>query len=162
MITENLENINNNNIILCEPVKNSVLSYNYFYKLLYSNHFITFNGIFNKFSINEYQLEDNKILFKDSQENKKVFNLLIELEKNILNLLPTNKTKVFKLKEIYNNQVFKFNHSDQPLKNIKNLKEIEKNNNQIFILKISGIWESRDTIGLTFKIITINKFYNFE
>lgn len=162
MITENLENINNNNIILCEPVKNSVLSYNYFYKLLYSNHFITFNGIFNKFSINEYELEDNKILFRDSEENKKVFNLLIELEKNILNLLPTNKTKVFKLKEIYNNQLFKFNQTDQPLKNIKNLKEIEKNNNQIFILKISGIWESKDTIGLTFKIITINKFYNFE
>ena len=161
MITENLENINNNNIILCEPVKNSVLSYNYFYKLLYSNHFLTFNGIYNKFTINDYEIEDNKISFKNSQQNKNVFNLLIELEKNILNLLSTNKIRVFKLKEIYNNLVFKFNQTDQPLKNIKNLKEIEKMNNQNFILKISGIWESKDTIGLTFKIIIINKFYDF-
>jgi hypothetical protein len=34
-------------------------------------------------------------------------------------------------------------------------------NNRTFIIKISGIWESKDSIGLTFKFIKVNKFVEF-
>ena len=33
MICENLENIDYDNIIINDPIKNSVMQYNYFYKL---------------------------------------------------------------------------------------------------------------------------------
>ena len=48
------------------------------------------------------------------------------------------------------------NNENNSKKNITNL-----DNNKLFILKLSGIWETKDNLGLTFKIILVNKYIDF-
>jgi len=33
--------------------------------------------------------------------------------------------------------------------------------NYNFVLKISGLWESKESVGLTFKFIIVNKYLQF-
>lgn len=161
MICETLQNLHNESIIINEPIKNSAVQYNYFYKLLYSTSIVTLTSIFVIFELNNLSYENDKIRFDKSMLNNSVFNKLIELEDHILNLIRDSKNKLFKIKELYENQFFKYALSDdnENLNNYNYMNEIT--NNKTFIIKISGIWESKDSIGLTFKFIKANKFIEF-
>jgi hypothetical protein len=166
MICENLQNLNYESIIINEPIKNSAVQYNYFYKLLYSTNIVTLTSIFVIFELNNLSYETDKIKFDKSAQNNTVFNKLIELEDYVLNLIRDPKTKLFKLKELYENQFFKYTLNDdtENLHNYNYVNEITNtnaNNSKTFIIKISGIWESKDSIGLTFKFIKANKFIEF-
>jgi hypothetical protein len=160
MISENLQDLNYECIILNEPIKNSAVQYNYFYKLLYSTHIMSLTSIFLLFELNSLSFENDKIKFDKTTVNNNVFSKLIELEEHILNLIIDSKSKLYKLKEIYENQFFKFSLSDDN-ENISSYNNLKCLNNRTFIIKISGIWESKDTIGLTFKFIKVNKFIEF-
>ena len=172
MICENLQNLNYESIIINEPIKNSAVQYNYFYKLLYSTNIVTLTSIFVIFELNNLSYENDKIKFDKSAQNNTVFNKLIELEDYVLNLIRDPKTKLFKLKELYENQFFKYTLNDdtENLHNYNYVNEITNSNananananaSKTFIIKISGIWESKDSIGLTFKFIKANKFIEF-
>ena len=164
MICENIENVDYNNIIINEPIKNSVLQYNYFYKLLYSTDIVVLSSVFIIFELNNIVMENDKVTFNKNSNNTDVFNKLIALEEYILNLINESKTKLYKFKELYEHQYFKFSISDdvERFNDYNNIKLLEvKNNNKKFILKISGIWESKDNIGLTFKIIIADKCISF-
>lgn len=160
MISENLQDLNYEYIILNEPIKNSAVQYNYFYKLLYSTHIVSLTSIFLLFELNNLSFENDKIKFDKTTLNNSVFSKLIELEDHILNLIVDPKNKLYKLKEIYENQFFKFSLSDDN-ENINSYNYLKHLNNRTFIIKISGIWESKDSIGLTFKFIKVNKFVEF-
>lgn len=160
MISENLQDLNYEYIILNEPIKNSAVQYNYFYKLLYSTHIVSLTSIFFLFELNSLSFENDKIKFDKTALNNSVFSKLIELEDHILNLIVDSKNKLYKLKEIYENQFFKFSLSDDN-ENINSYNYLKHLNNRTFIIKISGIWESKDSIGLTFKFIKVNKFVEF-
>ena len=160
MISENLQDLNYEYIILNEPIKNSAVQYNYFYKLLYSTHIVSLTSIFLLFELNNLSFENDKIKFDKTALNNSVFSKLIELEDHILNLIVDSKNKLYKLKEIYENQFFKFSLSDDN-ENINSYNYLKHLNNRTFIIKISGIWESKDSIGLTFKFIKVNKFVEF-
>jgi hypothetical protein len=160
MISENLQDLNYEYIILNEPIKNSAVQYNYFYKLLYSTHIVSLTSIFLLFELNNLSFENDKIKFDKTTLNNSVFSKLIELEDHILNLIVDSKNKLYKLKEIYENQFFKFSLSDDN-ENINSYNYLKHLNNRTFIIKISGIWESKDSIGLTFKFIKVNKFVEF-
>ena len=160
MISENLQNLNYESIILNEPIKNSAVQYNYFYKLLYSTNIVSLTSIFLLFELNNLSFENDKIKFDKTTLNNSVFSKLIELEEHVLNLIIDSKNKLYKLKEIYENQFFKFSLSDDN-ENINSYNYLKDLNNRTFIIKISGIWESKDSIGLTFKFIKVNKFIEF-
>jgi hypothetical protein len=160
MISENLQDLNYEYIILNEPIKNSAVQYNYFYKLLYSTHIVSLTSIFLLFELNNLSFENDKIKFDRTTLNNSVFSKLIELEDHILNLIVDSKNKLYKVKEIYENQFFKFSLSDDN-ENINSYNYLKHLNNRTFIIKISGIWESKDSIGLTFKFIKVNKFVEF-
>uniref|UniRef100_A0A6C0D5N6 Uncharacterized protein n=1 Tax=viral metagenome TaxID=1070528 RepID=A0A6C0D5N6_9ZZZZ len=160
MISEILQDLNYEYIILNEPIKNSAVQYNYFYKLLYSTHIVSLTSIFLLFELNNLSFENDKIKFDKTTLNNSVFSKLIELEDHILNLIVDSKNKLYKLKEIYENQFFKFSLSDDN-ENINSYNYLKHLNNRTFIIKISGIWESKDSIGLTFKFIKVNKFVEF-
>ena len=160
MISENLQDLNYESIILNEPIKNSAVQYNYFYKLLYSTHIVSLTSIFLLFELNNLSFENDKIKFDRNTHNNNVFSKLIELEDHVLNLIVDSKNKLYKLKEIYENQFFKFSLSDDN-ENINSYNYLKHLNNRTFIIKISGIWESKDSIGLTFKFIKVNKFVEF-
>jgi len=164
MICENIENVDYNNIIINDPIKNSVLQYNYFYKLLYSTDIVVLSSVFIIFELNNIVMENDKVTFNKNTNNTEVFNKLIALEEYILNLINESKTKLYKFKELYEHQYFKFSVSDdvERFNDYNNIKLLEvKNNTKKFILKISGIWESKDNIGLTFKIIIADKCISF-
>lgn len=160
MISENLQNLNYESIILNEPIKNSAVQYNYFYKLLYSTNIVSLTSIFLLFELNNLSFENDKIKFIKSTLNNSVFSKLIELEEQLLNLIIDSKNKLYKLKEIYENQFFKYSLSDEN-ENLNSYSYLNDLNNRTFIIKISGIWESKDSIGLTFKFIKVNKFIDF-
>ena len=52
MLCVDINNFNYDYVVLCEAIKNSIILYNNFYKLLYSNQDITFNGIYILFHLN--------------------------------------------------------------------------------------------------------------
>jgi len=41
---------------------------------------------------------------------------------------------------------------------VSNFNIASNSNNHYFILKISGLWETRENIGMTFKIVKINNY----
>jgi hypothetical protein len=162
MICESLKNIEYDAIIINEPIKNSVLQYNYFYKLLYSTNIVVLTSIFVLFELSNVIFENDKALFDKNTSNDNVFSKLNKLEEYILNLITNSKTKLYKFKELHENQYFKYSLYDDIDKfdNYKYVNTLD-NKNYKFILKISGIWESKENIGLTFKIINTNKCVNF-
>jgi len=150
MICEPLESINYEAIILNEAVKNSVIQYNNFYKLVYSTHILVLSSIFTIFELTNSVIENDSISF----------NKLIALEEYLLKLLNSHKTKMYKFKEIYDNKTFRFvyNEINEILDN--NVNTISTKNPHV-VLKISGLWESKESIGLTFKFIFVNKYIQF-
>jgi len=161
MICEPLESINYEFIILNEPVKNSVVQYNYFYKILYSTDILVLTSIFTIFELTNFVLENDNITFSKNNNNFDVFNKLIALEEYLLKLLNSHKTKLYKFKEIYDNKTFRFvfNEYNEMLDNNVNIMTIK---NKLFVLKISGLWESKESIGLTYKFIIVNKYLHFS
>ena len=119
-------------------------------------------SIFTLFELNNVILENDKALFNKNTSNDSVFNKLIQLEEYLLNLINNSKAKQYKFKELYENQYIKYSLFDDidKFNNYKYVNTLDEKNNK-FILKISGIWESKENIGLTFKIIVANKYIKF-
>tara|TARA_B100000963_G_C22507322_1_gene616629 strand:+ start:519 stop:881 length:363 start_codon:yes stop_codon:yes gene_type:complete len=85
------------------------------------------------YSSSEFTLTNIHIKF-NLRKNPEILYKIINLERNILNLFNCNCNHSFKLK-------------DQLAIN---------NNSKDTILKISGIWENENSIGITSKLIQIN------
>lgn len=160
MICQPLEDINYESIILNEAVKNSVLQYNYFYKLIYSTDILVLTSIFAIFELTNIIIENDIITFNKNNNNFDIFNKLIALEEYLLKLLNSSKTKLYKFKELYDNKSLRFvsNETSEMLEH--NINTINTKNKNL-ILKISGLWESKESIGLTFKFIIVNKYLQF-
>ena len=62
--------------------------------------------------------------------------------------------------KIYDNKTFRFVYNDTNEILDNNVNTISTKKNQ-FVLKISGLWESKESIGLTFKFTIINKYLQF-
>jgi hypothetical protein len=142
---------NNEYIIFMDKKKNIILDNSYFTKILYSPKYITINGLciilnFKLFSVNNTIY--NKCIgnLVNSVENNITINKLFEIEKNILE----NYNEYFNLTK---KPVFMINNSFYG-GSFKIYEKINKNTNT-FIYRISGIWETKDEIGLTYKIETV-------
>lgn len=156
MLTINIEDFDYSHIILCEAIKNSIILYNNFYKLLYSNEIVTFNGIYILINLNYSHIIKDKIFF-DISNNLDIINKINNIEYKLLDILNIKKEKQLKLKDFLKNGIIKFSYSDYDEidNNFIKLKKINDINIENFILKISGIWENKDNIGITFKIINV-------
>ena len=90
MFAEDLENIDYNNIIICDPIKNSIIDYSNFYKIIYSNSYISYNGVFTIFRVNNVTINKDKVFFNNNNnnndENNIVFNKLKHIEEHITTL----------------------------------------------------------------------------
>lgn len=140
MIAEELENYDNNNIFIMQPIKNTLINQGLFYKLLYSNNLFTTNGIYIKLDFKETQYINNRLYYDlSNNKNQEIFNKIINVEKYLLQKVSSTKKNHCKIFE--------------QLKN-GNVKSSTDNPN--IILKISGIWENENSIGISFKIISIN------
>ena len=94
------------------------------------------------------QINNNKVKYSiKPKNNMEIITLLKSLENDLLDNISINKRKVYKLQEQLQNGVVKIINNNYTLCN-----ETNYNN---YILKISGIWESLDEYGLTYKFIDI-------
>lgn len=161
MIAIEHTNFHENNIFICDPIKNSIIQSSLFYKIIYSNKLISMNGIFIIFNLNNVTNIKKKFLFK-FEDNINIINYLSIIEEKILNLINNKKVKLTKIADnltngfiTYNTDFYFNNHNDILLSNDISNKfyDVKK-----FILKISGIWETKENIGITFKFILVDKF----
>lgn len=131
--------------------KRNIIMDGKFTKLLYSNQYFTMNGIFLNIELESYNIERsfNKSFLKfnpNNEHNSKMIKELHKIESQILDyykvFFHSNCKPLYLLSKQLNNG------------NIKILcdKNTVINNKSNFILKISGVWETYEDIGLTFKL----------
>jgi hypothetical protein len=148
-IAKNINQYDENNVYFCEPIKNNVMNDGYFIRILYSTPLFVLNGINLVIFLNDVVIEKYYNKYKCSfnpMNHKTLIDSIKLIEENLL------KTVNFK------NKIPQFKISEQ-LKNgnIKIFSEnIEKINNNLFTLKISGIWETDLHYGITYKFIKLN------
>jgi hypothetical protein len=138
------------NIYYTEPIQNIIMDNSQFIKIVYSNQDIMMSGIFLlvelKHITKESYFKKIKITY-DTSLNKNILNRIYEIENQLLQKY--NNNKKIQRKIIYdtlNNGVIKlFPNNENDL----------INNNNSFILKISGIWENDTEYGLTYKLLCI-------
>lgn len=146
-IVKDIDQYNENNIYFCEPIKNNIMNEGNFIRILYSTNNVVLNGIYLLISLNDIVCDKYYNKYKcifNTNVHKNMIDSLKIIEENILKKIEI-KNKIPQLK-IY-----------EQLKNgnIKLFNEVNKLSCS-FILKISGIWETHNNYGLTYKFIKIN------
>jgi S-adenosylmethionine:diacylglycerol 3-amino-3-carboxypropyl transferase len=139
-----LNNILLNNIYFNKSVKNNILNNGYFTKINYSDNIIIMSGLYIQIDLQEIHYEHyyNKIKCNFSLiKNCDLIEKIKKLEINIINKFIISKIPQFTLYEQLKNGHIK-------IYNIKNV-------NNLFLLRISGIWENDTHYGLTYKIIPL-------
>ena len=138
---------NNDNIFFCEPIKNNIINEGVFIKIIYSTDFFVLNGIY--LLINLYNITCEKYYTKykcqfDISTHKQLINKIKNIEEDILQKIKINKIPLYKINEQLQNG------------NIKIFNDVKYTDSTYFILKISGIWETQNNYGLTYKFIKID------
>jgi hypothetical protein len=147
-LVKKIEQYDENNLFFCEPIKNNIIKNNsIFSRILYSTDLFTSNGICLFIYFNEVDFEKYYSKYKcifNVQTNKNIIDNIKTIEENILKKYETTKIPVFKIYEhIKNGNIYLY-------LNVNNLKTTFS-----FILKISGIWETQTSYGLTYKFISV-------
>ena len=137
-----------NCIFFCDPIKNNIMTEGTFIRILYSTEHMLLNGVYLLVTINDFTCEKyyNKYrcVFNPST-HKEFIQALKEIEENILKKVHlNNKTPQMKINEQLKNG------------NVKLFNEVSNQTSGSFILKISGIWETQFSYGLTYKFIKTN------
>ena len=154
-ISTNIDDFNINNVILTEPMKNTVIDNSNFIRIMYSTNLLTLNGIYIVCNINNITIDFYFQKYKCSfniDENSNFINKIDIFESEILNNIyfnNKNKKKVLTEQVKTGNIKLFLEHSN----NIDN-NNIDTNN---IILKVSGIWESENEYGITYKFILVNR-----
>jgi hypothetical protein len=130
-------NYDGNSLYFYEPVKNTVMDDSSFIRIVYSNTDLILNGIYIKVDIDK-----NIYSKKPNNKNEQTLAFVERIEKDILQRYKSNKVNMFKIKEQLQYLISKVTTSNMCDTN--------------YILKISGIWETPTTIGLTFKYIYLH------
>ena len=140
---KNIEQFDINNVILCEPIKNNIITDGKFIRIIYSNNIVTFNGIYLLIKLEHTTCNKHYSKYKcefNICDNHEIINSIELIEKMVLNKYNvTNKNVHYKITEALKTGSFK-THT--------NINDTDDYN---FILKISGIWETDNKYGLTYK-----------
>jgi hypothetical protein len=135
------------NISLLEKKVNMIMD-GYFTKLIYSDDCMTMNGIFFELPItitNTSSIQSKYIAYFDTVVNRDWIYKLSVIEKQILQYYMfffgiTNKTPNYSLKQQIQNGSIKY-YKDHMTKG------------NLYYIKLSGIWETHNEIGITYKMI---------
>jgi hypothetical protein len=147
-LVKNIDQYDENNIFFCDPIKNNIMSDGNFIRILYSNKYFILNGIYLLLSFNDINSEKYynkyKCLFSIITHKDLIDNIK-KIEENILRKLEFyNKIPQYKIYEQIKNGNIKIFCDDIP------------NSNCFFVLKISGVWETQYSYGLTYKFTKLN------
>jgi cytochrome c biogenesis protein ResB len=146
-IVKNIDQYNEDHVFFCDPIKNNIMNNGNFIRIIYSTSYFVLNGIYLLVSItytstdkyyNKYKCTFDVNKYKDTIEK------LHRIEEGILTKCNIrSKTPQYKISEQLKNGSIKI-FSDT----------IDQNNNK-FLLKIAGIWETENEYGLTYKFINL-------
>jgi len=147
-IVKELNQFNKEYVYFCDAIKNNVMPEGSFIRILYSTELFVMNGIylsiwFQNISVEKYYNKYRCVF--DCHNHLEIIDRVQQLEEDLLRKINIkNKTPVFKIYEqICNGNIKVFSES---IENIHNL----------FLLKISGIWETDKNYGVTYKFTNIN------
>ena len=147
-IVKKIEQYDDNNIFFCETTKNNVMNEGNFIRILFSTHNFILNGIYLLITFNDISCEKYYTKYRccfNVNTHIDIINNLKNIEENILKKYENiNKLPQYKIYEQLRNG------------NLKIFTDIGNKTICSFILKISGIWETEDKYGLTYKFIKIN------
>ena len=160
-LVTDINNFNSAYIYICEPIRNNILNEGNFLRLLYTTPLFTLNGIVFELPIKEkdFVLENssghNNNYSFCSISNSFEIDKFKKMEESILescrHCFPL-KCPQFKL---FNT----LNHPDQTIKVFHEKKYSSSTMHQndqsiVLLLKVSGLWETPDLFGLTFKFVS--------
>ena len=149
-LVKNLNQYNDNHVFFCDSIKNNIMNDGNFIRILYSTNNITLNGIYLLIKLNDVVCDKYYNKFKcifNVNNHKDLIEEVKLIEESILNKFKNtlyNKHPEFKIHEQFKNGF------------IKIFQEISGKSVHNFILKISGVWETQTSYGLTYKFVKIN------
>ena len=150
LIVKKIDQYNDNYIYFCEPIKNNIMQDGVFVRILYSTPIVVFNGIYLEINLFDTVFEKYYNKYKcnfnmNHLQNREFIEKIKTIEENILkkyNII--NKIPHYKIYEHIRNG------------NIKIFCDSVPKNNNVLILKISGLWETINNYGLTYKFIYLH------
>ncbi len=150
LILLNDKQYNKDNIILLDRNTNAIMNNGYFHRMYYSNQYFTMNGIYLYYHLDNIVIQEdfNKIIiFMQNNYYNFIYDSIKNIEKGIASKYYPYMKKVFvsKIADYFvNNKIRLFN--DNHIKN-------GSYENKKLILKISGLWETENQYGVTFKLL---------
>jgi hypothetical protein len=153
----NIEQYNDNHIFFSDPIKNNIMNFDKFIRIIYSPLTFGTNGILLNINIRDiinYEKFYNKYkCFFNTSSHKNLIEQLQNIEMNLLKKSNIkNKIPHYKIYEQIKSGNIKFFLENNKLVNNKLVNQLINNN---FILKISGIWETDNDYGLTYKFLKV-------
>ena len=148
-IVKNIDQYDSKCVYYCDPIKNNIMNEGYFVRIIYSTNNFVLNGITLLVQLNDVYCEKYynkyKCIFNIST-HKEIIEKIKVIEEGLLrNVNIRGKMPQYKIYDQLRNG------------NIKIIAENgDKINNNLFMLKISGIWENDCQYGLTYKFMKIS------
>ena len=147
-IVKRIDQYDNNNIFFCEPIKNNVMNDGNFIRIIYSTNNIVLNGIYLLITLNDITCDRYYTKYRcnfNIASHKELIDSLKIIEEDLLKKCEiSDKIPQFKIYEQIKNG------------NLKIFSDIGNKSTCSLILKISGIWETHNNYGLTYKFIKTN------
>jgi len=155
-ITLDLQKLVLSNIYFLEKKRNIIMDGN-FTKIIYSNDKFTMNGIYILFPIelSNNDKNSNLVRFNPYQMNNvSVIAEIVKLEHRIVEYYKN----IFQCKAKISNFLSKQLYSGS-LKLYKELNSNESNSPKKYLIKISGVWETSEDVGITYKLMEVTESY---
>jgi len=147
-IVKRIDQYDNNSIFFCEPIKNNVMNEGNFIRIIYSTNNVVLNGIYLLITLNDITCDRYYTKYRcnfNVANHKEIIDTLKIIEQDLLKKCEiTDKIPQFKINEQIKNG------------NLKIFSDTGNKPTCSLILKISGIWETQNNYGLTYKFIKTN------
>jgi len=129
-------------IYFYKPVVNKITHYNYFYKLMYDMQIFTLNSLNIEIEIDSYEMiEENKKYRVTIKINDEFLDKIKSLEEKIIKPISLKQNSLSCYKYLtFNKLSYMYDKLPEKIR---------------LIVRISGLWETNTSIGLTTKIIHV-------
>ena len=146
-IVKSIDQYNEDSVYFCDPIKNNIMTEGNFIRILYSTPIFILNGIYLSININQLTIEKYFNKYKCSFD--------IHSHMNIIDKIRTIEEVILRKINI-RGKIPQYKIFDQVRNgNIKIFSDNVEKNNNMFLLKIAGIWETDYNYGLTYKFIKV-------
>jgi len=148
-ITTDLADFHIKNVFLHEPVKNILKSGCEFMKVIYSNDLFVMNGVYVDIIFKNIEIQKRKETYRmkvDRIKNSELLDSISRIEKELLDLMPCDLSKVYSLCSEYDK-----------MRQLKKYGDLDLasgfHNNLICTLRIFGVWRDSSKCGLNYQFM---------